>query len=137
MVGWSKAGRKTHRDDVGNIQFDEFDGRPPDGFSAIPPLEPLERPSSPTLLEEQSVGKKARNDVDVTVFSDKIDMDADQESIVVHDVRDSAVFNPPLSQESAQHTAILAGDGGTYASKVISSTHQHMILFVRWGRRSR
>ncbi|KAK9027989.1 hypothetical protein V6N11_067805 [Hibiscus sabdariffa] len=80
-------------------QFDEFGGRPPDGCPVISPLVPLERPPSPMLLEEQSVGKKARNGVDVATFSDKVDMDADHESDVVCDVRDSAVRNPPLSQE--------------------------------------
>ncbi|KAK8563530.1 hypothetical protein V6N12_035676 [Hibiscus sabdariffa] len=42
-------------------KFDDFGGRPPDGIPTIPPLSSLERPSSPTLLEGQSVVKKGQN----------------------------------------------------------------------------
>ncbi|KAK8659580.1 hypothetical protein V6N13_029780 [Hibiscus sabdariffa] len=39
-------------------QLDTFGGRPPDGIPMIPPLQSLERPSSPTQLEGESVMKK-------------------------------------------------------------------------------
>ncbi|KAK8659353.1 hypothetical protein V6N13_029557 [Hibiscus sabdariffa] len=87
-------------------QFDEFGGRPLDGFSMIPSLVPLERPSSPTLPEGQSVGKKARSDIDVVEHSDKVAMDVDHDSAVVGDRREPVVRNHPLVQEHGQRIAV-------------------------------
>ncbi|KAK8506515.1 hypothetical protein V6N12_034242 [Hibiscus sabdariffa] len=90
--------------------LDEFGGRPPDGVPEIPTVIHLERPSSPTLLEGQSVMKKVRSCVDVEENSDGVDMDADHVSVADGNMREGDVRRP-------------AGDGTTYASIEVVGQH--------------
>ncbi|KAK8568346.1 hypothetical protein V6N13_106269 [Hibiscus sabdariffa] len=96
--------------------LDEFGGWPPDGIPVIPALQSLERPSSPTMLEGQSVMKKVRSSVDVGIDSDRVAMDAEHGVDVESDARETAVRSPSVLQEQGQRTTSHAGDGGTYAS---------------------
>ncbi|KAL4383939.1 hypothetical protein GQ457_15G014660 [Hibiscus cannabinus] len=105
-------------------QLDTFGGRPPDGIPVIPPLQPLERPSSPTQLEGESVLKKVRSSVDVVVDSDRVSMDADNDTGMDSDVRDIVVGINSLPPDQGQRSAPPVGDGGTYASKVTASDQQ-------------
>ncbi|KAL4309714.1 hypothetical protein GQ457_01G040300 [Hibiscus cannabinus] len=102
-------------------QIDEFGGRPPDGIPEIPPVISLERPSSPSLLEGQSVMKKVRSSVDVEEISDGVDMDAE---ISDGHVREGAVRTTFLPSEPVQRMASQEGDGASYASKVLEGQNR-------------
>ncbi|KAL4360449.1 hypothetical protein GQ457_04G032560 [Hibiscus cannabinus] len=105
-------------------QLDTFGGRLPDGIPMIPPLQPLERPSSPKQLEGESVLKKVRSSVDAVVDSDRVAMDADNDTGMDSDVRDTVVGINSLPPDQVQRSAPPVGDGGTYASKVTASDQQ-------------
>ncbi|KAL4333656.1 hypothetical protein GQ457_07G010760 [Hibiscus cannabinus] len=101
--------------------LDEFGGRPPDGISEIPPVISLEHPSSPTLLEGQSVMKKVRSSVDVEEISDGVDMDAEKSD---GHMREDVVHTPFLPSENVQRMVSQEGDGALYASKVLEGQNR-------------
>ncbi|KAK9033954.1 hypothetical protein V6N11_050133 [Hibiscus sabdariffa] len=86
-------------------QLDTFGGRPPDGIPMIPPLQSLERPSSPTQLEGESVMKKVRSSVDVVVDSDRVAMDTDNDTGMDSDVR-----------YYCEHSFFASGSGSTFST---------------------
>ncbi|KAK8555313.1 hypothetical protein V6N13_037337 [Hibiscus sabdariffa] len=58
--------------------YEDLSGRPPDGISSIAIPSSLERPDSPTPLEEQYVVKKVRSGSHIDSALESSDMEADQ-----------------------------------------------------------